>query len=111
MTVEGEQDDICGVGQTKAAHDLCPHIPLRLRCDHLQRAVGHYGIFNGSRFCAEIAPRIATFHLDVENQAELRNILVPFGRAAACRDRPIAIRGATVAFLSPKFSFAGQATA
>jgi len=110
MTVEGEQDDICGVGQTNAAHDLCPHIPRRLRCDHLQRGVGHYGIFSGSRFCAEIAPRIATFHLDVEKQAGLRNVLVPWPRRSlprqANRDQ-----GATVTFLSPEFSLAVQATA
>jgi poly(3-hydroxybutyrate) depolymerase len=77
MTVEGERDDICGVGQTKAAHDLCPLIPPHLRRDHLQRGVGHYGIFNGCRFRAEIAPRIASFHLDVEKQAGLRNVIDP----------------------------------
>jgi poly(3-hydroxybutyrate) depolymerase len=97
MTVEGERDDICGVGQTKAAHDLCPHIPPRLRRDHLQRGVGHYGIFNGSRFCAEIAPRIATFHLDVEKQTGQRNVIIPWPRRSlprqANRDQ-----GAIVAF-------------
>lgn len=82
MTVEGERDDICGVGQTGAAHDLCPGIPPRLRCDHLQLGVGHYGIFSGSRFHAEIAPRIATFHLDVEKQAGLRNVIIPWPRVA-----------------------------
>jgi poly(3-hydroxybutyrate) depolymerase len=97
MTVEGERDDICGVGQTKAAHDLCPYIPPQLRRDHLQRGVGHYGIFNGSRFCAEIVPRVATFHLDVEKQAGQRNVIIPWPRYSSPRqaDRD---QGAIVAF-------------
>ncbi|MGI6244855.1 MAG: polyhydroxyalkanoate depolymerase [Pseudochelatococcus sp.] len=61
MTVEGERDDISGVGQTKAAHRLCPHLPDDLREHHLQLGVGHYGVFNGRRFVTEIAPRIAAF--------------------------------------------------
>ena len=61
MTVEGENDDISGVGQTEAAHGLCPNIPDALRAHWVQPKVGHYGVFNGSRFRAEIAPRIADF--------------------------------------------------
>src|ERR1700732_4474153 len=61
MTVEGENDDISGVGQTEAAHRLCVNIPDDRRIHYLQPAVGHYGVFNGSRFRAEIAPRIADF--------------------------------------------------
>jgi poly(3-hydroxybutyrate) depolymerase len=61
MTVEGEKDDISGVGQTAAAHDLCPNIPENRRAHHLQMGVGHYGVFNGSRFRNEIAPRILEF--------------------------------------------------
>jgi poly(3-hydroxybutyrate) depolymerase len=61
MTVEGEKDDISGIGQTRAAHDLCVNIPASRKIDHLQKDVGHYGVFNGSRFRAEIAPRIASF--------------------------------------------------
>jgi len=63
MTVEGEHDDISAVGQTKAAHDLCVNLPDDMRAHYLQPAVGHYGVFNGSRFRAEIAPRIADFVL------------------------------------------------
>ncbi len=63
MTVEGENDDISGVGQTKAAHALCANIPAEHKAHYLQPAVGHYGVFNGSRFRAEIAPRIADFVL------------------------------------------------
>jgi len=61
LTVEGENDDISGVGQTRAAHDLCVNIPDARRAHYLQPAVGHYGVFNGSRFRAEIAPRINDF--------------------------------------------------
>ena len=63
MTVEGEHDDISGVGQTEAAHRLCPNIPDSRKAHWLQPDVGHYGVFNGSRFRAEIAPRIADFML------------------------------------------------
>ena len=63
LTVEGENDDISGVGQTEAAHTLCPNIPAEMKVHYLQPAVGHYGVFNGSRFRSEIAPRIADFVL------------------------------------------------
>ena len=61
MTVEGEKDDISGVGQTQAAQDLCVNLPAEEKRHHLQADVGHYGVFNGSRFRAQIAPRIAAF--------------------------------------------------
>src|SRR5580704_2570411 len=63
LTVEGEHDDISGVGQTEAAHALCVNIPAARKAHWLQPTVGHYGVFNGSRFRAEIAPRIADFIL------------------------------------------------
>jgi poly(3-hydroxybutyrate) depolymerase len=63
MTVEGEHDDISGLGQTEAAHRLCDNIPADRKMHYLARGVGHYGVFNGSRFRAEIAPRIADFIL------------------------------------------------
>ena len=72
MTVEGENDDISGVGQTEAAHALCTNIPPDRKCHWLQPDVGHYGVFNGSRFRAEIAPRIADFVLS-NNGASARN--------------------------------------
>ncbi len=62
MTIEGEKDDISGVGQTEAAQDLCVHIPAAMKTHYLQAGVGHYGVFNGSRFRSQIAPRIAAFH-------------------------------------------------
>ena len=61
FTVEGENDDISGVGQTQAAHDICVNIPTEMRAHYLQPAVGHYGVFNGSRFRSEIVPRILDF--------------------------------------------------
>ena len=68
MTVEGEYDDISGVGQTQAAHALCVNIPPERKAHWLQPGVGHYGVFNGSRFRAEIAPRIADFVLSNNRQ-------------------------------------------
>jgi poly(3-hydroxybutyrate) depolymerase len=61
LTVEGETDDISGLGQTQAAHDLCVNIPEDRRGHYVQPKVGHYGVFNGSRFRAEIVPRIVDF--------------------------------------------------
>jgi poly(3-hydroxybutyrate) depolymerase len=61
LTVEGENDDISGVGQTKAAQTICVNIPDGMRMHYLQPDVGHYGVFNGSRFRREIAPRIVSF--------------------------------------------------
>lgn len=58
MTVEGERDDICGLGQTEAAHDMCPNIPDESRWHYVQEGVGHYGVFNGKRWRTEIQPRI-----------------------------------------------------
>jgi poly(3-hydroxybutyrate) depolymerase len=69
MAVEGEKDDISGVGQTLAALQLTPNLPVDKKVYHLQLGVGHYGVFNGSRFKAETAPRIADFILNVEMEA------------------------------------------
>jgi len=61
FTVEGENDDISGIGQTQAAHDICPNIPEKKQMDYIQADVGHYGVFNGNRFRSEIQPRIRDF--------------------------------------------------
>ncbi|WP_424813683.1 polyhydroxyalkanoate depolymerase [Roseococcus sp. YIM B11640] len=58
MAVEGEKDDICGIGQTMAALDLCRSVPVTMRRYHLQTGVGHYGVFSGRRFAQAIYPRI-----------------------------------------------------
>jgi poly(3-hydroxybutyrate) depolymerase len=73
MTVEGENDDISGVGQTEAAHRLCPNIPAERKAHWLQPEVGHYGVFNGSRFRAEIVPRISDFVLSNNFNAARRS--------------------------------------
>jgi len=72
LTIEGEHDDISGVGQTEAAHRLCVNIPPERRAHWLQPGVGHYGVFNGSRFRSEIAPRIADFVLSMGHGARAR---------------------------------------
>jgi poly(3-hydroxybutyrate) depolymerase len=66
MTVEGENDDISGVGQTAAAQELCTNLPDSLKLAYVQKDVGHYGVFNGSRFRAQIAPRIIAFQEEVD---------------------------------------------
>ncbi|MGF1561350.1 MAG: polyhydroxyalkanoate depolymerase [Geminicoccaceae bacterium] len=58
MTVEGEKDDITGLGQTEAAQELCSSLPPERRCHYVQPGVGHYGVFNGTRWRTEIQPRI-----------------------------------------------------
>jgi poly(3-hydroxybutyrate) depolymerase len=71
MAVEGEKDDISGVGQTLAALQLTPNLSTDKKRYHLQMRVGHYGVFNGSRFRKEIAPAIAEFILEQEVAASL----------------------------------------
>ncbi len=61
LTVEGERDDISGIGQTKAAHALARNLPAAMRQHHEQKGVGHYGLFNGKRFNADVAPLIKNF--------------------------------------------------
>jgi poly(3-hydroxybutyrate) depolymerase len=61
LTVEGENDDISGIGQTQAAHGLCSGLPDELKEDYVQPHVGHYGVFNGKRFREEIYPRVRAF--------------------------------------------------
>ncbi len=74
LTVEGENDDISGVGQTEAAHKLCSNIPADRKAHYLQPGVGHYGVFNGSRFRSEIAPRIADFVLTSQMTGNARRM-------------------------------------
>lgn len=58
LTVEGERDDICAVGQTAAAHDLCSSLRPHLKRHYLQPGVGHYGIFAGSKWEKQIYPQV-----------------------------------------------------
>jgi poly(3-hydroxybutyrate) depolymerase len=56
LTVEGERDDICAVGQTLAAHDLCAGLRPYLKRHHMEAGVGHYGVFSGKRWKNQIYP-------------------------------------------------------
>lgn len=58
MTVEGERDDICSVGQTVAAQDLCTGIRPCMKTHHVQTGVGHYGVFSGRKWTHQIYPRV-----------------------------------------------------
>lgn len=70
MTIEGQHDDISGVGQTQAAHALCPSLPDSMKELYVHPEVGHYGVFNGSRFRNDIYPRVRDFI--ARNQAAAR---------------------------------------
>jgi poly(3-hydroxybutyrate) depolymerase len=61
LTVEGAEDDICGIGQTEAAQDLCVNIPKQMRKHHVQPGAGHYGIFSGSMYRKNIRPLVTEF--------------------------------------------------
>jgi poly(3-hydroxybutyrate) depolymerase len=61
FTVEGELDDICAIGQTMAALDLCKNLRPSMKRHHLQTGVGHYGVFNGKRWANEIYPQVREF--------------------------------------------------
>ncbi|WP_448613689.1 polyhydroxyalkanoate depolymerase [Modestobacter sp. URMC 112] len=61
LTVEGGRDDICSPGQTVAAHALCTGLPEERKHHHLQAGVGHYGVFSGSRWDAEVYPVLRAF--------------------------------------------------
>eukprot|EP01037_Dinobryon_pediforme_P020815 gene20814-21524_t len=56
LTVEGERDDICALGQTVAAHDLCRNLKPYLKRHHMQAGVGHYGVFSGRKWEGQIYP-------------------------------------------------------
>jgi polyhydroxyalkanoate depolymerase len=61
MTVEGEKDDICSIGQTLAAQDLCTSVRAYRRVHHMQAGVGHYGVFSGKKWNNEIYPLLRDF--------------------------------------------------
>jgi poly(3-hydroxybutyrate) depolymerase len=82
LTVEGENDDISGVGQTQAAQTICTNIPDNMRLHYMQPDVGHYGVFNGSRFRREIAPRIAAFQREHARSAKPVRRVIKGGKTA-----------------------------
>ncbi len=79
LSVEGEKDDISGVGQTCAANELCVNIPESRKQYYLAVGVGHYGVFNGSRFRKLIAPRIREFIAALEAEAKPGKTVKPNG--------------------------------
>ena len=79
MTVEGEKDDISGIGQTQAAHALCKNLPQSMQLDYIQPNVGHYGVFNGRRFEAEIVPRVTDFIAAHETRRSTN--IIPFKKS------------------------------
>lgn len=68
LCIEGELDDISGVGQTKAALDITPNLPDSMKRYYLQKGAGHYGVFNGSKFRKQIAPRIKEFMREFDRE-------------------------------------------
>ena len=78
LCIEGEFDDICGVGQTKAALEITPNLSDDLKFYHMQEDVGHYGVFNGSKFRASVVPKIIelTHRYDRETGTERRRPIV-----------------------------------
>jgi poly(3-hydroxybutyrate) depolymerase len=61
LTIEGAEDDICGIGQTEAAQDICQKIPKNMRKHHTQSGAGHFGIFSGSMYRNNIRPLVTEF--------------------------------------------------
>jgi poly(3-hydroxybutyrate) depolymerase len=66
LTVEGERDDICALGQTAAAHDLCKGVKPYMRRHHMQAGVGHYGVFSGKRWEEQVYPIVRNMILASE---------------------------------------------
>lgn len=108
MTIEGENDDISGVGQTKAAHTLCTNLPEDMRAHYMQPKVGHFGVFNGSRFRSEIAPRIRDFTATHGERLSAVNVAPPTPKVKAA---PAAPKVAAVAKQAPKVTAAAKPAA
>jgi poly(3-hydroxybutyrate) depolymerase len=89
MTVEGERDDICGLGQTEAAHDLCSSIPVDEKYHYVQPGVGHYGVFNGRRWRTEIQPRIREMirTIQFKRRTATKSVALPYRKLSDDRER------------------------
>jgi poly(3-hydroxybutyrate) depolymerase len=81
VTVEGEKDDICSLGQTLAAHDLCARIPQFMRNHYIQAGAGHYGVFSGRRWSTKIYPIVRDM-IEVSEQTRLQTRRRPVLAAA-----------------------------
>jgi len=67
LTVEGERDDICAVGQTVAAQDICSGLRPHRKRHHMQAGVGHYGVFSGRRWQSQVYPLVRNHILASED--------------------------------------------
>jgi poly(3-hydroxybutyrate) depolymerase len=76
LAIEGERDDISGIGQTRAALDLAEHLPPAMKKYHLAREVGHYGIFNGSKWRGRIAPVVEEW-MRTHSRQKAREVSAP----------------------------------
>ncbi len=82
LCIEGELDDISGLGQTRAALEITPNLAADMKDYHLQRGVGHYGVFNGGKWRSEVAPRIKRFIRTHDHEAGTgrgHHVAVPAG--------------------------------
>lgn len=82
LCIEGELDDISGVGQTRAALDITPNLPDHMKRYHLQQGAGHYGVFNGSKWRHSIAPVIERFIREHDHRLKARPPLARRRKAA-----------------------------
>ena len=78
LTIEGEKDDICSLGQTLAAQDLCARVPLFMRNHYIQPGAGHYGVFSGRRWHAKIYPVVREMiHVSEQTRVQTRRRPAP----------------------------------
>ncbi len=92
MTIEGERDDICGIGQTEAAHDLCPNVPADEHYHYLQPGVGHFGVFNGTRYRTEIQPRIREMIRTIDAKRKAEAARGPLIEVVQATTKPVTLR-------------------
>jgi poly(3-hydroxybutyrate) depolymerase len=125
FTVEGERDDICSIGQTVAAHDLCPGIRPYMKSHHVQLGVGHYGVFSGRRWQQQIYPRVREMigrtvcdpymgsDLPARARDDPRHALTqaPWRRSAASRIAPSVVREVITSVSSFRWISVGFAAA
>lgn len=96
LTIEGELDDISATGQTEAAHKLCTGLAENKKYHHLQKNVGHYGIFNGRRWREFIMPRVRKFIREMDPNSKTLSE-VPAADLGASKDLSASIWGKSAA--------------
>ncbi len=102
LTVEGELDDITGKGQCAATLDLCKNLSLGMKSHYEQPSVGHYGIFNGSRFRESILPRVAEF---VRTHDRHRDVRPPHPEGVGQRERWQAMMPQSMGSIPPELAW------